>query len=134
MQPFFLLARMVVAADGKPAPRHAEAALVAAVAAELCLLRPPQRGRGEVLVDPRLEEDIGALQGLACPPELHVEAAERGATVAGDVAGGALADPRVAGRLHQGQADDRLRAGDQAPVSGRVEFVLAGYRPHTHSH
>src|SRR6185436_19258508 len=91
----------------------AEDTVVTAVATELGLLGAPQRGRGEVLVDSRLEKNVRGAEGLCRTPKLHVEPAQRRAAIAGDVAGRAFADARVAGRLHQRQADDRLRSGDQ---------------------
>ena len=100
---------------------------------ELRLLRPPDRGCGEILVYAGLEKNIGGLQGGACTPKLHVEAAEWRAAVAADIAGRALADAGVARRLHQRQAHDRLRAGDQDPVLGKIVFVIEGEGLETHS-
>src|SRR5579883_3495274 len=69
----------------------AEHAIVAAIAAQLGLLGAPQRGCRKILVDAGLEQDVGGLQRLAGAPELGVEAAERRAAIATDIAGGVLA-------------------------------------------
>ena len=111
---------------GALAVPDAEDAVVAALAAHLGLLGAPQRGRREVLVDARLEDDVGRPAALRRAPELLVEPAERRAAVAGDVAGGALADAAVARLLHQGEADDRLRAGEEDPALAEVVFVVEG--------
>ena len=51
--------RVAGAVDARPlAVPHAEHAIEPAFAAQLRLLRAPERGRGEVLVDAGLEEDV----------------------------------------------------------------------------
>ena len=65
---------------------HAEHAIVAALAEQLGLLRAPQRGRGEVLVDRRLDLDVVLVEKPSGGGELLVEAAERRAAVARDIA------------------------------------------------
>ena len=117
---------------GALAVPDAEDAVVTAVATELGLLGAPKRGGGEVLVDCRLEKDVRGFERLARTPKLHVEPAQWRAAIAGDVTGRALADPRVARRLHQGQPHDRLRSGDQNPVLGKVVFVVEGDGLETH--
>ena len=61
---------------------HAEHAVVAALAVQLGLLRAPQRGRGEVLVDRRLDHDVVLVEKAPGGGELLVEAAERRAAIA----------------------------------------------------
>jgi hypothetical protein len=105
---------------------HAEHAIELALAAQFGLLRAPQRGGGEFLVDAGLELDV--LRGEK-PPRAHhllVEAAERGAAIAGDVAGGVEAGAAVALLLHQQRADQRLIAGHQDMVLGEIVFVVEG--------
>ena len=63
---------------------HAEHAIELALAAQFGLLRAPQRGGGEVLVDAGLELDVGGGELAAGADELLVEAAERRAAIAGD--------------------------------------------------
>ena len=57
------------AIDPRPlAVPHAEHAVVAALAVQPGLLRAPQRGRGEVLVDARLEHDVVLLEEAPARP------------------------------------------------------------------
>ena len=79
----------------------AEHAVVLALAAQLGLLRAPQRGGGEVLVEAGLEHDVVRREHAARALELLVEPAERRAAIAGDVAGGIEAGAAVALLLHQ---------------------------------
>ena len=67
---------------------HAEDAIELALAAQLGLLRAPQRGGGELFVDAGLELDV--LRGEEAPGAHHllVEAAERRAAITGDIARG----------------------------------------------
>ena len=62
---------------------------------------PHKRGRGEVLVDGRLEQDVVRLEQLCGALELVVEPAERRAAIAGDVARRVEAGAPVALLLHQ---------------------------------
>jgi hypothetical protein len=86
------------------------------------LLRAPDRGRGEVLVEPGLEHDLVALQVLARLPQRLVEAAERRAAVTGHEAGGVQAGPPVALALQHRQPHQRLRARHERPPA--LERVL----------
>ena len=54
---------------------HAEYAVVLALAAQFGLLRAPNRGRGQILVDAALEANIALLQELRGALELAVQAA-----------------------------------------------------------
>ena len=56
--------------------------------------------------------------------ELQVEGAERRSAIAGHIARGIEAGPAVALLLHQAQAHDRLKAGDEDPAFGEVVFVV----------
>ena len=103
---------------------HAEHAVVFALAAQLRLLRAPQSGGGKVFVEAGLELDVGGGKMARGAHELLVEAAERGAAIAGDVARGVEAGALVALVLHQRGADQRLIAGDQDMVLGKVIFVV----------
>ena len=104
----------------------AEHAVVLALAAELRLLRAPERGRRQVLVDAGLEDHIVGDQNLGGAHELLVEPAERRAAIAGDIARGVEAGAPVALFLHQGRADDRLVAGDEHAALGKVVLVVEG--------
>src|SRR6186713_84241 len=63
---------------------HAEDAIVFALAAELRLLRPPQRGGRQVFVDAGLEAHMRGVEEFLRALELLVEAAKRRAAIAGD--------------------------------------------------
>ena len=67
-----------------------------------------------------------AAQMPAGAHELLVEAAERRAAIAGDIAGGVEAGAAVALLLHQAEAHERLKAGDEDPALGEVVFVVEG--------
>ena len=113
------------AVDARPlAVPDAEHAVVPALAAQLRLLRAPQRGGGQVLVDPGLEQDVVLRERALGANELLVEPAERRAAVAGHIAGGVEAGAAVALLLHQAQAHQRLIAGDEDPAFGEVVFVV----------
>ena len=80
---------------------HAEHAIELAFAAQLGLLRAPQRGGGEFLVEAGLELDVGGGEQAAGAHQLLVEPAERRAAIAGDIAAGIEAGAAVALLLHQ---------------------------------
>ena len=111
---------------------HAEDAIELALAAQLGLLRAPQRGGGELFVDAGRELDVGGSQETAGAHHLLVEAAERRATIAGDVAAGVETGAAVALLLHQQGADQRMIAGDQDAGLGEVEFVVEADRSKRH--
>ena len=117
--------RVAGAVDARPlAVPDAEHAVVLALAAKLGLLRAPQRGGGEVLVDGGLEQRVARREVRSRALELVVEAAERRAAVAGDVARGVEAGALVALVLHQRQPHQRLIAGDEDAALGQVVFVV----------
>ena len=112
------------AVDARPlAVPDAEHAIELALATQFGLLRSPQCGRGQFLVETRLEGDIGRGQLLRRAHELLVEAAERRAAIAGDEAAGMKPGAAVALVLHQAEADDRLITGDEDPLPAQVVFV-----------
>ena len=103
---------------------HAEHAVVAAFAEQLGLLRAPQRGRGEVLVDRRLDLDVVVVEKPAGGGELLVEAAERRAAIARDVARRVMARRQIALALQHRQAHQGLDAGQEDPAVGLAVFVV----------
>ena len=103
---------------------HAEHAIELALAAQLGLLRAPQRGGGEFLVDPGLELDVGGGDMAGGAHELLVEAAKRRAAVAGDITRGIEAGAAVALFLHQTSADQRLIPGHQDAGLAQIVFVV----------
>jgi hypothetical protein len=89
---------------------------------EAQLLRAPQRGGRQLFVHARLEHDVLFLQELAGLPQRLVVAAERGAAVAADEAGGVLAGLLVAQALQHRQLHQGLDAAHEGAAV--VEGVL----------
>ena len=113
---------------------HGEDAVVPAVAERRRLLGAPDRGRGQVLVDGRLEMDIGTGEKAVGGPQLLVDVVHRGAAVAGDVAGGVEARRAVADMLHHREAHQRLAAGDVNPSFPALVLVVQRNRRELHVH
>ena len=101
---------------------HREHAIDLGARMQVDLLRAPDRRGGEILVQSRLELDVGAVQELLRLPQRLVERAQRRAAIAGDEAAGIQAGELVALPLQHQQADERLRAG-QIDAAG-FELVL----------
>src|SRR5437763_11403873 len=113
------------AVDARPlAVPHREHAIELALAAQLGLLGAPYGGGGQIFVEPGLEADVGGFEMALRADELLVEAAERRAAIAGDVAGGVEAGAAVARLLHEAEADQRLETGDEDPAVAEIELVL----------
>src|SRR5207249_937048 len=102
----------------------AEHAIEPALAAQFRLLRAPERRRGQVFIDGRLEFDIGRLERACRPHELLVEAPERGAAVAGHEACRIETRATIAFLLHQAKANESLIAGCKNPALPHIEFVV----------
>jgi hypothetical protein len=92
---------------------EAEDAVELALAAQLRRLAAPERGGGEILVQARLEHDVGGFEVLSRARHLHVDRAERRAAIAGDEAGRVQPGRPVPRLLHQHQAHQRLSAVHQ---------------------
>ena len=102
---------------------EAEHAVETAFAAQLGLLRAPDCGGRQLLVEARLEMDVvGGEQGGDLV-ELQVEAAERRAAIAGNESAGVQAGAAVARLLRQQQAHNRLRAAEQHARLIEVEAI-----------
>ena len=97
--------------------------IVFALAAHLRLLRAPDGGGGEILVEAGLEDDVSGLQLLGGEHELLIEPAHRGAPVARHETCGIEPGVAVARLLHQQQAGDGLGARDEDAGLGEVVFV-----------
>jgi hypothetical protein len=97
-----------------------------ALTAQLGLLRAPQGGRGEVLVEARLEYDVVGFEHALGALELVVEAAQRRATVSGHVTRGVEAGATIPLLLHQAHAHQRLVAGDKNTLLAEVVLVGEG--------
>ena len=103
-----------------PEPEHA---VETALASHLRLLRAPDRGGREFLVEAGLEMDVVGLEQVLQPRELQIEAADRRAAVAGDEAAGIEPSAAVALLLRDQQPRDRLRARQQHRRLRQVETV-----------
>ena len=101
-----------------------EDAVMLALAEQLRLLSAPAGRRRQLLVEPWLEDDVGALQLALGFPELLVEPAERRSAVAGHEAGRVQPHAAVALALHQEHADHRLRPRQEDALLGKIELVV----------
>src|SRR5215471_7852577 len=108
---------------------YAEYAVEAPFAAQLRLLRAPQRRCGQILVNGRLEENVVRLAQSVGALELVVEPAERRAAIARDIAGRSEPGAAVPRLLHQAHAHQRLIAGDEDASLHQVVFVVEGDAP-----
>ncbi len=99
-------------------PDAEDAVVVGALAVMTDLLRAPHGGGAEFLVDAGLEDDVGRRQMPFGAHQFGVVAGERRAAIAGDEAAGAQPGLRVQPRLVEGQADQRLDAGEIDAAAG----------------
>ena len=102
----------------------AEHAVVRALAVELGLLRPPARGRRDVLVDPGLEHHVMPVEVRLRAVDLQVEPAERRSAVAADVAGGIVPGREVALALGEREPNQRLDPGQEDPPARAGVLVV----------
>src|ERR1700739_264753 len=73
---------------GPLAVPHGENAIELAFAAQFGLLRAPDRGSGEVLIDPALETNVALVEKRIGAEKLAVESAQWRPAIAGDKARG----------------------------------------------
>ncbi len=111
--------RVARAVDARPlAVPDAEHAVIGALAEQFGLLGAPQRRRGEVFIDARLEQDVLRLEEFPGALEGMVDPAERRAAIARHISGRVQPAGGIHGALRQRQADDRLGAGDVDAAPG----------------
>ena len=103
---------------------HGEHAIELAFAAEFGLLRAPDCGCRQVLVEAGLETDVALFQERRRPLELRVETAERRAAVAADISCGVQAVAAVQLFLHEAKPHQRLEAGDEHVGMAEIIFVF----------
>ena len=101
-----------------------EDAVVVGIPEEVELLGAPDGGRRQILVHPGLEMDVVLLEELLRLPHGLVDAAQRRAAIARDIAGGVLAGGEVAMALHHGQAHQGLGPGDEDASALQRVFVV----------
>jgi hypothetical protein len=109
---------------GTLAVPDAEDAVIGALAAHLGLLRAPERGGGKVLVDAGMEFDVVRIEPLRRAHEGLIDAADRRAAIAGDIARRVEPGAPVELLLHQRQAHHGLRPGDMHPRLREIVFVV----------
>src|SRR6516162_530833 len=113
--------------DARPLPvPDAEHPIELALAAQFGLLRAPQRGGGEVLVEAGLKHDIVGLEHALGALELIVEPAQRRAAIPGDVARGIEPGATITLLLDQAHPHQCLIAGDEDAVLGEIVLVGEG--------
>ena len=95
-------------------------------AAHFRLLRAPQRGSGEIFVEAGRQDDVARRQQFLGTHELLINAAERRAAIARDVAGGVEPGAAVAFMLHERRPDQRLGPRHEYAVDAEVVFVVDG--------
>ena len=98
---------------GALAVPQAEHALEPFTGESVELLRAPQHGGREVLVQAGLETNVMRCQQLLAAPQFLIQPAERGAAIARDQTGRAVPGRSVQPRLFQHQPHQRLHAGQQ---------------------
>ena len=103
---------------------HGEHAIELAFAAQLGLLRAPDSGRGQILVDAGLEADVAVLQEWRGALELRIKTAERRAAIAADIARRIEAVAAVQFLLHEAKPHQRLEAGDEHMGVAEIVFVF----------
>ena len=130
-----VLEHVATAVHARPlAIPHAEHAVVTRAGKQVDLLRAPDRGGGQVLVDAGLELDMVRLQVLGGLPHVLVHAAQRRPPVARHKAGGVEPGPRVAQALHHRQAHQRMDAAHPgtAGFKGVPVVQLDGFEGRQH--
>src|SRR6516165_5146745 len=102
----------------------AEHAIELALATQLRLLRAPQRGRGDVLVEACLEANVVTVEIALRAQELLVEGAEWRPAIARDIARRVEAGAAIALLLHQAETHQGLEAGDENAAFAEIVFVV----------
>ncbi len=90
------------------------------------MLRSPDGGCGEILVEARTEDDVVPREDWARAPQFDVVSAHRRAAVTGNIAAGVEAGGRVAKALLDRQAHERLHSRHIEPALGDGPAVLEG--------
>ena len=98
--------------------------VVLPLAPQFGLLCAPKRGRGQILVQAGLKDDIRRLENGLRPRHLLVNGPKRRAAIAGDISGGAQSRGLVPGRLHQHQANQCLRTIQQNAGLRQIVLVV----------
>ena len=120
-----MLEHVAAAIDARAlAVPHTEDAVVLRTRIEIDLLRPPQRGRREIFVDPRMEFDVMRVEELRRLPQSLVERPERTAAIAGHVARGVQSRELIALVLQDQQPDQRLCSSEEDAALVERVFVV----------
>ena len=90
-------------------------------------MRAPYGGRGEILVQAGLKDDVVLVEDLLRGMHLRIDSAERRSAIAGDEACRIVrAGLAVTLLLHEKEPNDRLRAGREHTLFRQVELVVEG--------
>ena len=100
-----------------------EDAVILALPAHLGLLAAPYRGRRQVLVEARFENDVVGIEKCFGAGELLVEPAERRTAVARHEPRRVQPGAPVALVLHHGGADNGLGTAQEYPAFGKIELI-----------
>jgi hypothetical protein len=120
-----MLEHVAAAVDAGPlAVPHGKDAVEFRLREQVQLLRAPDRGGGDVLVEPGLEADVVRLEEGPGAVQRRVQAAQRRTAVAGNVAGGMQAGGAVDGVLQHRQAGQGLHAGEEDATVFRAGTCL----------
>ena len=103
---------------------HRKHAVVFAFAAQLRLLRAPDRRGGEVFIDPGRKADVVFVRNGAGALELAVEPPQRQAPIPAHVARGIEPVPAIKLLLHQAEPHQRLIPGNEHPALTEIVFVV----------
>ena len=120
-----MLEHVAAAIDARPlAVPHGEDAVAPRTGQQVQLLRAPDRGGRQVLVDARLEADVLRSQERRRLVQCGVEPAQRRTAVARHITGRVQAGGAVALVLQHRQARQRLHAGHVDPPAVEAVFVV----------
>ena len=94
---------------------------------QMRLLRPPHRGRRQVLVDPRLKVNVMRFKPRRRLPQRLVQRAHRRAAITGHKPGGVQPGLHIPPALQHRQPHQRLNAAHKSASRIRRVFVIEGY-------
>ena len=119
---------IATAIDSRPfSVPNGKHSVVFTFAAHFRLLRAPNSGRSQILIEARHEENVVLFKQALSTMHLRIDAAERRAAVSGDEAGRIQAHSAIHLLLHKQETHDRLRAGHMNARCAEIEFVGERY-------
>ncbi len=106
---------------------HRKHAVELGLREQVQLLRAPHRRGGEVFVEAGLEADVVLLEEGRGAVQGEIQAAQRRAAIARDIAGGVQAGAAVEFVLQHGQAGQGLHAGEEDRAAFEAVLVFEAY-------